>query len=154
MKSIRESSYGQVSIFGVDSREERAGRKVITFLRHPIARLRDGLSSSAAVAFPLGLRPLAPPRECRLSLWSNAICAMPLCEAAKPPSTVSISRPCRVVLSAHASLSERKPAFAPHSHFISSPFAAVVTERPQAALHTLDHKRVLVSSFLHRPNLR
>ena len=35
-----------------------------------------------------------------------------VCEAAKPPSTVSISRPCGVVLSAHVSLSERKPAFA------------------------------------------
>jgi hypothetical protein len=33
--------------------------------------------------------------------------------SARPPSTVSISRPCDVVVSAHASPSERKPAFLP-----------------------------------------
>ena len=48
-------------------------------------------------------RLLPSPVRARISARSNS---------AKPPSTVSMRRPCGVVVSAHVSLSERKPALA------------------------------------------
>src|ERR1035441_662265 len=47
---------------------------------------------------------------CRVSLSRHLACLRSFSNSANPPSTVTISRPCAVVVSAHASPSERKPA--------------------------------------------
>src|SRR5215813_8426158 len=68
------------------------------------------------------------PVRARISSRSNS---------AKPPRTVSISRPCAVVVSAHVSLSERKPA--PRFPISSSTLSRARDDENITWFETADH---------------
>ena len=76
----------------------------------------------------MGGRPILTPRALARSRPSLVRARMrSRSNSARPPNTVNMSRPCDVVVSAQASLSERKPAF--RSAMAASVFSRSLVER-------------------------
>ena len=84
-------------------------------LAHRLSPLsRRLIASRCWCGVSFGLRPIFTPRAFARSRPSPVRARIrSRSNSASPPSTVSISRPCDVVVSAHASPSDRKPAFLP-----------------------------------------
>jgi hypothetical protein len=80
-------------------------------VNHGVAGLEAGQSFTALVRESFGLRPNTTPFTWARSRPSPVrVLISSRSNSPRPPRTVSISRPCGVVVSHHASLSDRKPA--------------------------------------------
>ncbi len=76
---------------------------------HPLTRATPLYRILHLIGVIFGLRPIFTPRATARARPSREDqVALELCS---PPSTVSISRPCDLVVSAHASPKDRNPAF-------------------------------------------